>query len=72
MDERQPLLSHTEEQIPGYLEDETKAFIVEFDQNDPENPLEWPRAYKWAIVALLAFMAFTTYVRSSIVHNLLR
>ena len=37
--------------------------IVDFDPaGDPENPLEWPKAFKWSIVALLAFMAFTVYV----------
>lgn len=32
----------------------------EFDpQGDPENPREWPSTFKWAIVLLLACMAFT-------------
>ena len=29
---------------------------------DPECPLDWPAAYKWGVVALLASMSFTTYV----------
>ncbi|ROW07762.1 hypothetical protein VMCG_03430 [Cytospora schulzeri] len=34
--------------------------IVDFDPHgDTENPMDWPKAYKWGIVALLAFMAFT-------------
>ena len=37
--------------------------VVDFDPNgDLENPLDWPKAFKWGIVALLAFMAFTVYV----------
>lgn len=43
--------------------------IVEFDPNgDPDNPMDWPRAYKWSIVALLAFTSFTvTFTCISIV-----
>ncbi|KAK3339962.1 major facilitator superfamily domain-containing protein [Lasiosphaeria hispida] len=34
--------------------------VVDFDPNgDVDNPLEWPIAYKWGIVALMALMAFT-------------
>ncbi|KAK4239568.1 major facilitator superfamily domain-containing protein [Achaetomium macrosporum] len=34
--------------------------IVDFDPNgDAENPLEWPTPFKWAVVSMLAFMAFT-------------
>jgi len=34
--------------------------VVDFDPNgDSENPRDWPKLYKWGIVALLAFMAFT-------------
>lgn len=33
--------------------------VVDFlPSPDPENPLDWPNAYKWALVALLAFNAF--------------
>lgn len=59
MDEQQPLLDsshgHSAEQ-----EHNGKHTLVEFDPNgDPDNPLEWPTRYKWSIVLLLAFMAFT-------------
>lgn len=38
------------------------TLIVEFDQkDDPDDPQQWPKAYKWAIVFLLALMAFTVY-----------
>ncbi|KAL2021717.1 hypothetical protein VTK56DRAFT_6660 [Thermocarpiscus australiensis] len=40
--------------------DTAEAAIVEFDpRGDPENPLEWTTPFKWSIVTLLAFMAFT-------------
>ncbi|KAI1762961.1 MFS general substrate transporter [Hypoxylon sp. FL1150] len=61
MDETQPLL-----QDVHLVYDERDATvvpnkdIVDYDPNgDAENPLEWPKAYKWGIVSLLAFMAFT-------------
>ncbi|KAL2126043.1 hypothetical protein VTI74DRAFT_1869 [Chaetomium olivicolor] len=34
--------------------------IIDFDPaGDPENPLEWPTPFKWAVVSMLACMAFT-------------
>lgn len=37
-----------------------KRGIVTFDpEGDPLNPLEWPRLYRWGIVLLLAFQAFS-------------
>ncbi|KAK4668947.1 uncharacterized protein QC764_701270 [Podospora pseudoanserina] len=37
-----------------------EPIIIDFDPSgDPENPLEWPTPFKWAIVFILAFMAFT-------------
>lgn len=34
--------------------------FVDFDPNgDDENPLDWPKSYKWVIVALLSAMSFT-------------
>lgn len=63
MDETQPLLQdvhlvYDEREVPAPNKD-----IVDFDPNgDAENPIEWPKAYKWGIVSLLAFMAFTVYV----------
>jgi hypothetical protein len=56
MDETQPLLRDPSlDEVHPVSED-----VVDFDpQGDPENPREWPRIYKWGIVALLALMAFT-------------
>ncbi|KAI0160948.1 MFS general substrate transporter [Hypoxylon sp. FL1284] len=69
MDETQPLLQDAH---LVYEERETTApskDIIDFDADgDAENPLEWPVAYKWGIVSLLAFMAFTvTFTCMSVV-----
>ncbi|KAF3764657.1 MFS general substrate transporter [Cryphonectria parasitica EP155] len=59
MDETSPLLSDAatavlvDDRIPN-------KDIVDFDPDgDAENPMDWPTAYKWGIVTLLAAMAFT-------------
>jgi hypothetical protein len=58
MDETQPLLGYAIEENGQICTRE--EISVDFDPNgDPENPLEWPKAYKRGVVALLAFMAFT-------------
>ena len=55
MDETQPLLVHIEEQQPCISDHPS----VDFDPNgDPENPMEWSKAYKRGVVSLLGFMAF--------------
>ena len=57
MDETQPLLAPADEQPrnPTFAQS-----LVDFDPTgDPDNPLDWPKAYKQGVVALLAFMAFT-------------
>ncbi|KIW22889.1 uncharacterized protein PV07_11137 [Cladophialophora immunda] len=60
MDETQPLLRNTIQAQQGPDKAAQPTDIVDFDPNgDPENPRDWPNAYKWGIVALLAFMAFT-------------
>lgn len=69
MDETTPLLP--DEAIAPVLSNDQadrvpSKDLVEFDPNgDHENPMDWPKAYKWGIVALLAFMAFTVYVNSN-------
>ncbi|KAI0204831.1 MFS transporter [Astrocystis sublimbata] len=60
MDETQPLLAEV------HLVDTERCNVI-FDENivdfdgdgDAENPTEWPVAYKWGIVSLLALTAFT-------------
>ncbi|KAJ4291667.1 hypothetical protein N0V90_009562 [Kalmusia sp. IMI 367209] len=58
--EEQPLLAS----ITENLEDGPKhtGVILDFEKGDVENPREWPMAYKWGMVALLAFTAFTVFV----------
>ncbi|KAL1840389.1 hypothetical protein VTJ49DRAFT_515 [Mycothermus thermophilus] len=37
-----------------------ETITVDFNPDgDPDNPLDWPTPFKWAIVSMLAFMAFT-------------
>lgn len=45
VDERQPLLHQVKSREDVY--------------DEPDLPEDWSLAYKWGIVALLAFMAFT-------------
>lgn len=67
MDETQPLLGdiHSADLERVLSKDNyNNGQIVDFEPNgDPENPIEWPKAYKRGIVALLALMAFTTFVQ---------
>ena len=54
--ERQPLLTEESTQqavVAGKLN------IVRFDNEDPDNPLDWTVRYRWGITILMAFMAFT-------------
>lgn len=55
MAETESLLSHIDDQHRT-----ADQSLVDFDSNgDPDNPMDWPKAYKLGIVTLLAFMAFT-------------
>lgn len=60
-DEQQPLLGPILEEpedvisVRHYGTTET----VEFEPGDPEDPRQWSKRWKWFIVFLLAFMAFT-------------
>lgn len=61
IDESQPLLGGTSSSQEADNKPLTEHdVVVDFDPDgDEDNPLDWPAAYKWGIVALLAFMAFT-------------
>lgn len=68
-----PLQQHDEEadekpesqQPPRALANEEEdAHFVQFEENDPENPRNWPTWRKWIIVALVATMHLLTYVIS--------
>ncbi|RYP30707.1 hypothetical protein DL767_006123 [Monosporascus sp. MG133] len=69
MDDTLPLLSNPDSQIGGRYDEQNSKDIVDFDpKGDAENPMEWPVAYKWSIVALLALTAFTvTFTCSAVV-----
>jgi hypothetical protein len=79
-DETQPLLRsvtneghqvYTDPAPPLPLQDGAdiapdETTIVDFDPNgDPENPLDWPAPFKWAVVSMLALMAFNVYVHTT-------
>lgn len=61
MDETQPLLQDAHLVYTDEIQDDgLNKDIVDFNPDgDAENPMEWPSAYKWGIVSLLAFMSFT-------------
>jgi hypothetical protein len=53
-DEEQPLLRQlTKDDV------EHDEVILDFEPLDPEDPRNWSEAFKWCMVLLLAFMAFT-------------
>ena len=61
MDETVPLLRDESLEHPPDSRKDSNA--VDFDsRGDLDNPREWPNAYKWSIVTLLAFTSFTVYV----------
>lgn len=69
MDERRPLLGTNAGRpepaaAPRDVSDNgVDNGVDDFDVKvDADDPMEWPAAFKWSIVALLAFMAFTVYV----------
>lgn len=60
MDENQPLLGANEDRVRRRDEVDALHGTIDFNpKGDPENPLEWPAAFKWSVVALLALMSFT-------------
>lgn len=61
MDETQPLLPAEAVRTPALERDQPvdKNLVTFHPEGDAENPLDWPNTYKWSIVGLLAFMAFT-------------
>ncbi|KAF2668173.1 MFS general substrate transporter [Microthyrium microscopicum] len=60
IDEHQPLLGRDLERHASVASHSHLNGIVDFHADgDSDNPVEWPAAFKWAIVGLLALMAFT-------------
>lgn len=57
VEEQQPLLRPVVENAEA--DGKHDEVILDFEAGDPENPREWDSKFKWLIVFLLAFMAFT-------------
>lgn len=57
VEEQQPLLRPVVEVVEADVKHD--EVILDFEAGDPENPREWDSKFKWSIVFLLAFMAFT-------------
>ena len=57
VEEQQPLLRPVVEDAEA--DGKHDEVILEFEEGYPENPREWDAKFKWFIVFLLAFMAFT-------------
>ena len=51
-------------QVTGKLETHT---LVTFTINDPENPKNWSKAYKWYCTMVVAFTCFVVAFNSSVV-----
>ena len=57
VEEQQPLLRPVVEDAEA--DGKHDEVILDFEEGDPENPKKWDAKFKWFIVFLLAFMAFT-------------
>lgn len=44
-----------------------REFLVQFSENDPENPLNWPRIRKWTVTLLVSGAVFLMPLSSAIV-----
>lgn len=66
-DEEQPLLHEVHGADP--IVDPRDAAIAFDPTGDPDDPQQWPLAFRWGIVSLLACMAFTVYVSPDIFFN---
>jgi MFS family permease len=58
-DETQPLLAKVLSRDIATDDVVLNNNAITFEEGDTDNPLEWPRSYKWGVIMLLAFMAFT-------------
>lgn len=42
-------------------EGDPDVILVDFEENDPENPLNWSSTHKWLIVFVVSWMGFVRY-----------
>lgn len=42
----------------GTGDSDSDVIIVDFEENDPENPLNWSKTHKWLIVFAISWMGF--------------
>lgn len=56
-------------EIPGRLQPDgqRRYRLVTFKQNDPENPKNWSKAYKWYITMVVAACCFVVAFASSVI-----
>ncbi len=62
MDETQPLLRQRTNEYTAHRQQDKLdgSHRPDFDPNgDPDDPQNWKTSYKWGVVLLLAFMAFS-------------
>ncbi|KAF2418676.1 MFS general substrate transporter [Tothia fuscella] len=60
MDETQPLLRRFSRPEDGDSREAVLNGLLRFDsKGDEDNPMEWSNSYKWGVILLLAFMAFS-------------
>ena len=70
-EETRPLLHNPEATDNESIKAANGKDVISFDPNgDPENPRDWPKSYKWSIVLLLAFTAFTVFVNRTLSFHL--
>ncbi|CAF9924513.1 MAG: hypothetical protein GOMPHAMPRED_003661 [Gomphillus americanus] len=62
-DEQQPLLSNSESYSHG--QNDTHKQKVDFEEDDPENPQNWPVYWKYAVVFQVSMIAFFLPLTSS-------
>jgi hypothetical protein len=61
-DEQQPLLTCSTLQDPDNASSvKRNEVLLDFEDGDDENPVEWTVKFKWFIVLLLATLSFTVY-----------
>lgn len=53
---------HPLENSIGFGDSDPDVVLVDFEENDPENPLNWSLTQKWMIVFVVSWMGFVRCV----------